>query len=147
MKTVIIYVDGACSGNPGPGGWAAIILDKGHEDKTLCDSVSDTTNSIMELTGVIKALEELKEESEVELYSDSKYVIDGLRKGWAEGWKSAGWVKKDGKDAKNAELWDRLLKLCRKHTVHPNWIHQEGGNEYHDKCDRLAKKCSGEISL
>ncbi|MDE7252371.1 MAG: ribonuclease HI [Acetatifactor sp.] len=143
MGTVIIYANGACSGNPGQGGWAARILDEDHKDKDpMCGTVPNTTNNRMELMGVIKALEQLKEVSEVELYSDSKYVIDGLRKGWAEDWKKNEWVKNDGKYAKNADLWEQLLKLCEKRAVHPNWIHQEGGNTYHAECNAVAKECS-----
>ena len=110
MKTVILYTDGACSGNPGPGGWGAILEYMGHE-KELSGGEDNTTNNRMELTAVIEGLSCLKESCIVELYSDSKYVIDGLQKGWAEGWKKRGWVKSDKKPALNPELWDRLLTL------------------------------------
>ena len=116
MKTVTIYTDGACSGNPGPGGWGA-ILQYGEFRKELSGGEAHTTNNRMELTGVITALEALKEPCEVELYSDSKYVIDALQKGWAKGWRARGWIKSDKKPALNPDLWERLLALCERHTV------------------------------
>lgn len=146
MKTVIIHTDGACSGNTKQGGWAAIILD-GSREKVLSDGEPDTTNNRMELTGVIRALEALDEPSIVELYSDSKYVIDGLRKdrpedrkARAEGWKDRGWVRSGGKKAKNPDLWERLLELCRKHEVSPNWEKgHDPKNPYNIRCDKMAK--------
>ena len=113
QKIVTIYTDGACSGNPGPGGWGA-ILQYGGVQKELSGGEGHTTNNRMELTGVITALEALKEPCVVELYSDSKYVIDGLGKGWAKGWRARGWVKSDKKPALNPDLWGRLLDLCRR---------------------------------
>ena len=110
MKTVTIYTDGACSGNPGPGGWGAILIYGTHK-RELSGGEADTTNNRMELTGVIAALEALKEPCVVELYSDSKYVIDALSKGWAKGWRARGWKKADKTPAKNPELWGRLLDL------------------------------------
>ena len=125
MKTVTIYTDGACSGNPGPGGWGAILMYGGFQ-KELSGGEAHTTNNRMELTGVITALEALKEPCAVELYSDSKYVIDALEKGWAKGWRARGWVKGDKKPALNPDLWARLLDLCDYHKdnllcflVHP----------------------------
>lgn len=139
MKTIQIYTDGACSGNPGPGGWAAIILD-GTDEKVLSGGDPHTTNNRMELTAVIKALEVLDEPFEVELYSDSKYVTDGLEKGWAEGWKARDWVKSDGNRACNIDLWDQLLKLCGKHRVNSHWVESHSGNpdSYNERCDKLA---------
>ena len=110
MKTVTIYTDGACSGNPGPGGWGAILEWNGVE-KELSGGAADTTNNRMELTGVIRALSCLKEPCVVELYSDSKYVIDALSKGWVYGWKKKGWIKSDKKPALNVDLWQELLPL------------------------------------
>ena len=123
MKTVTIYTDGACSGNPGPGGWGAILM-YGKYKK--------------ELSGVITALEALKEPCAVDLYSDSKYVIDGLEKGWAKGWRSRGWVKSDKKPALNPDLWGRLLDLCDYHTVHLHWVKGHAENPYNNRCDELA---------
>ena len=116
MKTVTIYTDGACSGNPGPGGWAAILEWNGRE-KELSGGEAETTNNRMELTAVIRALAMLKEPCAVELYSDSKYVIDALEKGWVYGWKKKGWVKSDKKPALNVDLWEQLLPLIGRHEV------------------------------
>ena len=116
MKTVTIYTDGACSGNPGPGGWGAILLYGPHK-RELSGGEAETTNNRMELTAVIQALSLLKEPCIVELWSDSKYVIDGLSKGWAKGWKARGWVKSDKKPALNPDLWEELLRLEAIHTL------------------------------
>ena len=137
MKTVTIYTDGACSGNPGPGGWGAILM-YGPYKKELSGGEARTTNNRMELTGVITALEALKEPCAVELYSDSKYVIDGLDKGWAKGWRARGWVKSDKKPALNPDLWGRLLDLCDYHTVKLHWVKGHGSNPYNNRCDQLA---------
>ena len=137
MKQVTIYTDGACSGNPGPGGWGA-ILQYGQMQKELSGGEPQTTNNRMELTGVITALEALKEPWVVELYSDSKYVIDGLQKGWAKGWKARGWIKSDKKPALNPDLWDRLLTLYDYHTVHLHWVKGHAENKYNNRCDELA---------
>lgn len=137
LKKVTIYTDGACSGNPGPGGWGA-ILQYGRFKKELSGGEAQTTNNRMELTGVITALEALKEPCEVDLYSDSKYVIDGLGKGWARGWKAKGWIKADKKPALNPDLWDRLLALYDYHTVVLHWVKGHAENEYNNRCDELA---------
>lgn len=139
MKTIQIYTDGACSGNPGSGGWAVIILNEASEEiLALSGGEPDTTNNRMELTAVIRALEGLEEPCAVELYSDSKYVIDSLREGWAKDWKGRGWVKSDGVSALNPDLWDRLLELCGKHRVNPHWVDRNAGNPYNTRCDRMA---------
>ena len=114
MKTVTIYTDGACSGNPGPGGWGAILRYRDTE-KELSGGAAETTNNRMELTAVIEALRLLREPCIVELYSDSKYVIDALSKGWARGWQARGWVKSDKKPALNPDLWEQLLALTDIH--------------------------------
>ena len=137
MKTVTIYTDGACSGNPGPGGWGAILL-YGEHQKELSGGEAQTTNNRMELTGVIAALKALKEPCIVELYSDSRYVIDGLEKGWAKGWRARGWVKSDKKPALNPDLWGRLLDLCEVHTVNLHWVKGHAENPYNNRCDQLA---------
>jgi len=137
MKTVTIYTDGACSGNPGPGGWGAILMYGPHK-KEMSGGEGHTTNNRMELTGVIAALEALKEPCTVELYSDSKYVIDALEKGWAKGWKARGWVKSDKKPALNPDLWDRLLELCAYHKVNLHWVKGHASNPYNNRCDELA---------
>ena len=137
MKTVTIYTDGACSGNPGPGGWGAILMYGGFQ-KELSGGEAHTTNNRMELTGVITALEALNEPCVVELYSDSKYVIDALEKGWAWGWKKKNWVKSDKKPALNPDLWDTLLKLTMKHQLHYHWVKGHADNPMNNRCDELA---------
>ena len=147
MKTITLYTDGACSGNPGPGGWGAILEWEGHE-KELSGGEISTTNNRMELTGVIRGLEALKEPCMVELYSDSKYVIDALEKGWAAGWQKRGWVKSDKKPALNPDLWQRLLELCQVHQVRCHWVKGHGENPKNNRCDELAvaqwKRLKGE---
>ena len=137
MKTVTIYTDGACSGNPGPGGWGAILRYK-ETEKELSGGAADTTNNRMELTAVIEALALLKESCVVELYSDSKYVIDGLSKGWAKGWQKRGWIKSDKKPALNPDLWERLLALTDQHEMHYHWVKGHEENEKNNRCDEQA---------
>ena len=147
MKTVTLYTDGACSGNPGPGGWGAILEFNGHE-KELSGGENNTTNNRMELTAVIQGLKALKEPCIVELYSDSKYVIDALEKGWAIGWKSRGWVKSDKKPALNPDLWEQLLSLTEVHTLHYHGVKGHGDNPKNNRCDEMAvaewKRIKGE---
>lgn len=137
MKTVTLYTDGACSGNPGPGGWGA-ILEYGGYEKELSGGEDSTTNNRMELTAVIRGLEALKEPCIVDLYSDSKYVIDGLQKGWAAGWKKRGWVKSDKKPALNPDLWDRLLGLTQIHQMRYHWVKGHADNPKNNRCDTMA---------
>ena len=136
MKTVTIYTDGACSGNPGPGGWCAMEY-QGRE-KMISGGEESTTNNRMELMAVISALLALREPCVVELYSDSKYVIDALEKGWAWGWKRRGWVKADKKPALNPDLWDTLLGLTRQHEMHYHWVKGHEANEKNNRCDEQA---------
>jgi len=137
MKTVEIYTDGACSGNPGPGGWGAILSFQGTE-KEISGGEGNTTNNRMELTAVIEALSKLKEPCIVELYSDSKYVIDALQKGWVYGWKKQGWIKSDQKPALNVDLWEQLLPLIAKHEVRYHWVKGHAANPKNNRCDELA---------
>ena len=137
MKQVELYTDGACSGNPGPGGWGAILVYKGTE-KEMAGGEENTTNNRMELTAVIKGLSALKESCIVELYSDSKYVIDALEKGWAVSWQARGWKKADKKPALNPDLWEILLSLVDKHQVHYHWVKGHADNPYNNRCDALA---------
>lgn len=137
MKQVELYTDGACSGNPGPGGWGAILVYKGTE-RELSGGENNTTNNRMELTAVIKGLSALKESCIVELYSDSKYVIDALEKGWAVSWQARGWKKADKKPALNPDLWEVLLSLIDKHQVHYHWVKGHADNPYNNRCDALA---------
>lgn len=137
MKTVTIYTDGACSGNPGPGGWGAILEYQGVE-RELSGGEEKTTNNRMELTAVLQALQCLKQPCIVELYSDSKYVIDALQKGWAIGWRSRGWRKADKKPALNLDLWAALLAECEKHEMHYHWVKGHADNPKNNRCDELA---------
>ena len=137
MKQIEIFTDGACSGNPGPGGWGAVLRSKQHE-KELSGGEAQTTNNRMELTALIAALEQLKEPCEITLCSDSKYVIDGLQKGWAKGWRARGWKKADKSPALNADLWEKLLCLAEGHVIHYKWIKGHAGHPENERCDRLA---------
>ena len=137
MKTVTIYTDGACSGNPGPGGWGTILEWQGHE-KELSGGEAQTTNNRMELTAVLTALNLLKEPCTVELYSDSKYVVDAIDKGWLYGWQKKGWIKSDKKPVLNVDLWQQLLPLLARHDVHLHWVKGHAENEKNNRCDQLA---------
>lgn len=137
MKTVTIYTDGACSGNPGPGGWGAILKYK-DVSREMSGGEAQTTNNRMELMGVISALQALREPCIVELWSDSRYVIDALEKGWAQGWRKKGWIKSDKKPALNVDLWEMLLPLTEKHQMHYHWVRGHADNEYNNRCDQLA---------
>ena len=149
MKQIEIFTDGACSGNPGPGGWGAILRYKGHE-KELSGGEAATTNNRMELTALIAALEQLKEPCEIAFCSDSKYVIDGLEKGWARAWRARGWKKADKSPALNPDLWGRLLDLAEGHVIHCRWIKGHAGHAENERCDALAvaaaKRFAGEGS-
>ena len=137
MKQVTVYTDGACSGNPGPGGWGAILEYKGTE-KELSGGEKATTNNRMELTGVISALRALKEPCAVDLYTDSKYVCDAVDKGWVYSWKKNGWRKADKKPALNVDLWEQLLPLLAYHSVTWHWVKGHAENEKNNRCDKLA---------
>ncbi len=137
MKNVEIYTDGACSGNPGKGGWAAILIYNSYE-KELCGSARSTTNNKMELTAVIEALKSLKEPCNVTLRTDSAYICNSINKGWAYSWRKNGWIKADKKPALNAELWEQLLKLLEKHNVEFIWVKGHNKNFYNERCDKLA---------
>lgn len=138
-KHVTIYTDGACSGNPGPGGWGA-ILEYGEKRLEISGFEGHTTNNRMELTGPIKALERLKESCEVSLYSDSSYLINAFNKGWLTSWQKKNWVKSDKKPVENQDLWKELLKLCDIHSV--KWIKVRGhaDNARNNRCDQLARE-------
>lgn len=137
MKQVYLFTDGSCLGNPGPGGWGAILRYQNHE-KELSGGEADTTNNRMELLAVIKGLQALKEPCKVILTSDSKYVCDALSKGWAEKWQKNNWIKSDKSKAKNPELWEELLKLTKIHTLQINWVKGHNGHPENERCDRLA---------
>ena len=137
MRTVTIYTDGACSGNPGPGGWGAILSYKGTE-KELSGGAAQTTNNRMELTAVITGLSALKEPCAVTLYSDSKYIIDAIQKGWAKKWRANGWMRNAKDPALNPDLWEKLLDLLEKHEVTFVWVKGHAGHPENERCDQLA---------
>ena len=136
MKQIEIYTDGACSGNPGPGGWGAVLVYNGKE-KELSGSEKNTTNNRMELTAVINAL---NQPCEVKLTTDSKYVCDAVNKGWVYSWRKNGWKKSDKKPALNVDLWKELLSLLEKHEVEFIWVKGHNGHKYNEICDALAVK-------
>ncbi len=133
---ITIYTDGACSGNPGPGGWAA-ILSLGEHRREISGGEPATTNNRMELMGVISALELLKRPCRVQLYSDSQYIVNAITKGWLRSWKAKNWRRKDG-ELKNPELWQRLDKLLAVHEVTFHWVKGHASNELNNRCDELA---------
>lgn len=137
LKYVEIFTDGACSGNPGPGGWGA-ILRYGDKEKELSGGEKETTNNRMELTAVIEALSALKEPCKVRLVTDSKYVADGITKGWAESWRKNNWRKADKKPALNPDLWEGLLELLNIHQVTIDWVKGHAGHPENERCDQLA---------
>ena len=137
MTHVDIYTDGSCLGNPGAGGWGAVLVCNGVE-KVLSGGERDTTNNRMELTAAIRALSCLNRACEVRLTTDSKYLCDGLSKGWARSWKAKGWKKADNKPALNAELWDELLTLIERHEMTYVWVKGHAGHPYNERCDALA---------
>ncbi len=137
MKHVDIYTDGACRGNPGKGGWGAVLVYNGHE-RELSGGEKNTTNNRMELSGVIAALGALKEPCEITLTTDSKYVCDAVTNGWAEGWRKRGWIKPDKKPALNPDLWGELLDLLAIHDVTFVWVKGHNGHPYNERCDALA---------
>ena len=136
MKNIILYTDGACSGNPGPGGWAA-ILRYGSNEKVISGGEELTTNNRMELLGVINGLQALKEPCQVTLYTDSQYIVNALNNGWLRDWKKRGWKRRDG-ELKNAELWQTLDGLIATHTLTAIWVKGHAENEYNNRCDRIA---------
>lgn len=137
LTFVEIFTDGACSGNPGPGGWGAILRCDGKE-KELCGGEKETTNNRMELTAVIEALKALKRPCKVKIYSDSSYVVNGITKGWSESWRKKGWKKGDGKPALNPDLWGQLLDLLSRHEYEFVWLKGHAGHPENERCDRLA---------
>ena len=136
MKRVELFTDGACSGNPGAGGWAA-ILRYGTREKELCGGDANTTNNRMELTAAIEGLSALKEPCKVTLYSDSKYLVDAFLEGWVYSWREKGWRR--GKDElKNPDLWEKLFALTEIHKVTFEWVKGHAGHDYNERCDSLA---------
>ena len=143
MKEVILYTDGACSGNPGPGGYGVVLLftdntGKVHR-KEFSGGYPDTTNNRMEIMGVIEGLKALKAPCKVELYSDSRYVVDAIEKGWALRWKQNNWMRNKKEEALNADLWEQLLELLQIHEVNCHWVKGHANNPENERCDELAR--------
>ena len=138
MKEVVIYTDGACVGNPGPGGYGAIIIFNQHR-KELFGGEVQTTNNRMEMMGAIAALEALKEPCKVKLFSDSRYVVDGIDKGWAKKWQANGWRRNKRDPALNVDLWQRMLDVLEKHDATFLWVKGHAGNPENERCDTLAR--------
>lgn len=138
MDHVEIYTDGACRGNPGPGGWGAVMFYKGHE-KDMFGGVSETTNNRMELTAVIEALESLSRECDVKLMTDSKYVLQGMTE-WIEGWKKRGWKTANKGAVKNVDLWKRLDAAVKRHKIEWQWVKGHSGNPGNERADQLANR-------
>lgn len=145
MKNVEIYTDGACRGNPGVGGWGA-VLKYGDIEREISGGEASTTNNRMELTAVITALSLLKEPCHVTLTSDSKYVIDAIQKGWLDSWQKKGWRKADGKAVLNVDLWEKLVALLDIHKVDFVWVHGHAGHKYNERCDELATTFADKIA-
>ena len=137
MKHVDIYTDGACRGNPGKGGWGAILV-YGTKSKEMSGGERNTTNNRMELTGAIEALAILKEPCEVTLTSDSKYLVDAISRGWLDSWRKNGWRKADRSEVLNVDLWQKLITQLERHKVTFVWVHGHAGHEYNERCDVLA---------
>lgn len=137
MKEIILYTDGSCSKNPGPGGWGAILQYKEHKLELSGGAVS-TTNNQMELTGVIEGLKALNEPCKVELYTDSQYIVNAINKGWLRNWQKNGWKKADKSPVLNKELWLEIIALLAKHEVNVNWVKGHAENEYNNRCDQMA---------
>ena len=141
MKEVILYTDGACSGNPGPGGWGSILVYKGKE-KVMSGGMNETTNNRMEILAVIEGLKCLKEPCKVEIYSDSAYVVNTFLQGWLANWIKNDWKTSSNKQVQNVDLWKELIALLNKHEVHWNKVKGHADNELNNRCDALAR---GEI--
>ena len=137
MKKVYMYTDGACKGNPGAGGYACILVFGEHE-KELSGGEAQTTNNRMELSAVISGLEALKEPCEVEIYSDSKYIVSAINEGWLRSWVKNNWKKSDKKPVLNVDLWQRYIAASAKHNLKFNWVKGHNGHDYNERCDRLA---------
>lgn len=146
LKKVTIYTDGGCQGNPGPGGYGAVLL-YGKHRKEISGGYKLTTNNRMELLACIAALEALKEQCDVTVYSDSKYVVESIEKDWAKRWRANGWKRNKKDKAENPDLWERLLDLCEKHTIQFNWVKGHAGNIENERCDTLAGEAAKQDNL
>ena len=145
-KEIKLYTDGACSGNPGPGGYGTVLIYNGIR-KELSGGYANTTNNRMEIMAVLKGLEALKESCRVTVYSDSKYVVDAIEKGWVEKWRRNNWMRNNKERALNVDLWQRLLALMEKHEVCFQWVKGHHTNEENNRCDQLAVQASRQAGL
>jgi len=143
-EKVIIYTDGACSGNPGPGGWGAILMYKGAK-KEISGGMKDTTNNIMEITAVVEALKCLKVESDVQVYSDSAYTVNAFNQGWIYNWMKNGWKTANKEPVKNKELWQELYELTKKHKVEFIKVKGHADNEFNNRCDEMAREAISKL--
>lgn len=139
MEKVTIYTDGACSGNPGPGGWAAVLIYNENE-KEISGGMKDTTNNVMEITAVLEGLKALKFPCEADIYSDSAYVVNSFSQGWIYNWIKKGWKTASGDEVKNKELWQELYELTKVHKVNFNKVKGHSDNKYNNRCDELARE-------
>jgi ribonuclease HI len=146
LKQVVIYTDGACSGNPGPGGYGVVLLFNGHR-KELSGGFRKTTNNRMELLGAIEGLRALKDRCAVKLHTDSQYVVNAIEKGWAAKWKANGWMRNKKDKAVNPDLWEQLLQLCKQHKVEFIWVRGHAGNVENERCDVLAVAAAQQSNL
>ncbi|MDO7788317.1 ribonuclease HI [Desulforamulus aquiferis] len=146
MKEVVIYTDGACSGNPGPGGYGVVMLYKGHR-KELSAGFKDTTNNRMEILAAIVALENLKEKCNVTIHTDSQYLVNAMEKGWAKKWQANGWMRNKKEPALNPDLWIRMLELCKFHEVKFKWVRGHAGDPENERCDQLAVEAAKQPNL
>ena len=146
LKTVVLVTDGACRGNPGPGGYAA-ILKYGKHRRELSGGLARTTNNRMEMMAVIVGLSSLKEPCQVRVVTDSQYVVNGIQKGWAKAWRARGWRRRNGEPAQNVDLWQQMLELCAKHRVSFTWVRGHAGHSENERCDALAASAAAGPNL
>ena len=143
MKKLTLYTDGACSGNPGPGGWACVLIYGGHE-KELSGGAAETTNNRMEMTAALEGLKALKRPCKVEFYTDSNYLKDGVTQ-WLAGWKKRGWKTATKKPVKNQDIWEQLDQVIQNHQIEWHWVKGHAGDEYNERCDELAREALEEF--
>ena len=146
LKSVNIYTDGACIGNPGPGGYCVVLL-YGDRRRELSGGYRKTTNNRMEILAAIVGLEALKERCQITLYSDSQYLVNAMEQGWAEKWRANGWRRGKNAKALNPDLWDRLLGICKYHDVNFQWVRGHSGNRENERCDKLAVEAAQQRGL
>lgn len=146
LPEVKIYTDGACIGNPGPGGWAAILTND-HATKLISGGHCDTTNNRMEMLAVLNGLKALRRKCSVNIYSDSKYIVDAINSHWLDNWKNNGWITSSGNLVKNKDLWEELIQLLKEHDVRFNWVKGHNGDRFNEECDRAARENAQRCSV